>query len=516
MKAKKIGLLHIILALSVIVSCDDKLNLAPLGELNSETFYRTFEEFEAASLGPYSTMLNFYFDQNGLGHYNGIERPSDDSRHGGQGSDNNDDFIWLPNNGDFAHIYRESYKGVMRANSILNRIPTSLLTDAEKARFEAEARFLRGHFYFILATQFGTPPLVTETITSVDDSRIGNSSPGEVFDFVEQDFLFAKENLPAAWDDDNVGRATSGAAASYLGKVYLYREKYQDAVREFSGVIASQVYSLTDNFGDNFAESHQNNSESIFEIQFSRGDINPWLAVDFGTDANNNIGHAGTGRTINFRAACFLGNCAPGANGQGYGRIHITQSLQDEFETGDPRIAHTFFVPGENYFGTPYDPAWSITGATPSKYIRDYISYAQPNAGSNNERLIRLADVYLMLAEAELLGNNNISRAAELINLVRRRADPGGAILVDRPSAASSDQMMEWLMHERRVELALEGHRYNDVVRWHNAGIIDIKTDVDFGSELANQNWSPTHLLKPFPQNEIDLVGPALVQNPGY
>ncbi len=511
MKATKIGIFTIILSLSVIVSCENRLDLAPLGELSSETFYRTFEEFNAASLGPYSTMLNFYFDQNGRGHYNGIERPSDDSRHGGQGSDNNGDFIWLPDNGDFGYIYRESYKGVMRANAILNRIPTSLLTDTEKARFEAEARFIRGHFYFILATQFGTPPLVKESISSVENSRVGNSLPGQVLDFVEQDFLFAKEHLPAKWDNANVGRASSGAATAYLGKVYLYREKYQDAVTQFNAVIASQVYSLTNNFGDNFAETKQNNSESIFEIQFSRGDINPWLSVDHGS----NVGHAGTGRAINFRASCFLNKCAPGANGVGYGRIHITTSLQGEFEPNDPRIFHTFFVSGEDYFGTPYDPAWSITGATPSKYIRDYITYPQPNAGSNNERLIRLADVYLMLAEAELLGSNNVNRAAELINLVRRRADPGGAILPDRPSAAGATQMMEWLMHERRVELALEGHRYNDLVRWHNAGIIDIKTDVDFGSSLADQNWSPTHLLKPFPQSEIDLV-PDLSQNTGY
>ncbi len=515
MKKFRIGILGTFLSLSATVSCDDKLNLAPLGELSSETFYKTYQDFEGASLGPYSTMLNFYFEQNGLGHYNAIERPSDDSRHGGQGQDSNVDFIWLPNNGDFRHIYEESYKGIMRANAIISRIPASELEEADKARFEAEARFMRGHFYFILATQFGTPPLVKESITSLENTRIGNSSPGEILDFVEQDFQFAQDNLPAVWDDANVGRATSGAATAYLGKVYLYRQKYQEAVEEFDDVLQSQTYSLTTNYGDNFAESKENNAESIFEIQFSRGDVNPWLPVDFGLENNNDVGHAGTGRAINFRASCFLTACAPGANGQGYGRIHATQSLQDEFEPNDPRIFHTFFVEGEDYFGTPYNPAWSITGATPSKYLRDYVTYAQPNAGSNNERLIRLADVYLMLAEAELLGNNDVARAAELINLVRRRADPSGEILPDRPGDASADQMLEWLMHERRVELAFEGHRYNDLVRWHNAGLIDISTDVDFGSTLANQNWSPTHLLKPIPQREIDLV-PELNQNPGY
>lgn len=511
----KIGALCVILTWMTIASCEDRLNLAPLGELNSETFYITIDDFEAASLAPYSTLLNFYYEQSGLGHYNAIEYPSDDSRHGGQGNENNVDFIWLPNNGNFSWIYQESYKGIMRANTILNRLPNSELTDAQRARFEGEAKFIRAYMYFNLAIHWGTPPLVTEIVTSLEGSRIGNSAPGEVLDFVVQDLIYAKSNLPPSWNATNVGRATSGAAAALLGKVYLYRQNYTDAAREFNEVINSGLYSLVDDYGDNFSEDHQNNSESIFEIQFSRGDFNPWLPVDFGLNENQNVGHAGTGRSINFRAACFLGNCAPGANGNGYGRIHITQTLQNEFETGDPRIFHTFYVEGDDYFGTPFNPAWSITGATPSKYLRNFITYPQPNAGSNNERIIRLADVYLMLAEAELLGNNNVARAAELINMVRRRADPSGNILADRPAGASQQQMVDWLLHERRVELALEGHRYNDLVRWHNAGVINIPSDIDFGSTLANQNWTPTHLLKPFPQREIDLTA-DLVQNPGY
>ncbi|WP_373497173.1 RagB/SusD family nutrient uptake outer membrane protein [Aquiflexum sp.] len=514
---KTIKILALIIGLSVmtVISCEDRLDLAPLGELNSETFYNTIDDFEAASLAPYSTLLNFYFDQFGNGHYQGIEYPSDDSRHPEQGDNSNVDFIWLPNNGNFSFMYNESYKGIMRANTILNRLPASQLTQEQRNRFEAEAKFIRAYFYFFLARHWGTPPLITELITSIENSRVGNSQPGEVYALVEQDLAFAKANLPATWNSSNVGRATRGAATALLGKVYLYQQKYTDAVREFNEVVNSGLYSLVANYGENFSEAHQNNAESVFEIQFSRGDFNPWLPVDFGLEGNQNVGHAGTGRAIVFRAACFLGNCAPGANGQGYGRIHATIPLQNAFEEGDPRIFHTYFVEGEDYFGRTYNPAWSITGATPSKYLRNYISYPQPNAGSNNERVIRLADVYLMLSEAELLGNGNVQRAAELVNLVRRRADPSGDILPDRPNNIPQNAMMQHLMHERRVELAFEGHRYDDLVRWHNAGIINIATDIDFGSSLANQNWRTTHLLKPFPQRELDLVQ-NLSQNAGY
>jgi hypothetical protein len=75
--------------------------------------------------------------------------------------------------------------------------------------------------------------------------------------------------------------------------------------------------------------------------------------------------------------------------------------------------------------------------------------------------------------------------------------------------------MFKFLMQERRVELALEGHRYNDLVRWHRAGLINIKTDINFGRTAANNNWDPKHLLKPVPQRELDLNS-TLVQNPGY
>lgn len=506
-----------ILSLVLITSflgCEDKLDQPPLGELNSQSFYRTIGDFEAASLTPYSTLLNFYYEQGGRGYFRGILRPSDDVRHGGQGLDDFNDFNWLPNNGDFNWMFNQAYVGIMRANVILDRLPQAEFDDADKARFEAEARFIRAYLYFFLANNWGNPPLVTELITNIADTQIPNSAPGEVLDFVEQDLIFAKTNLPASWSDLNVGRSTSGAAQALLGKVYLYREKYTEAAQELQAVVNSNQYMLIDNYGDNFREDSENNAESIFEIQQTRGDFNPWLTVDFGLPDNQNVGHAGTARAIHFRAACFLGECAPGANGQGYGGVHITQPLQDAFEANDPRIPFTFYRAGDDYFGTPFDPAWSITGATPSKYLLNYVDYPQPNAGSNNERVIRYSDVLLMLAEAELLGNNNVEKAAELVNMVRERADPTGLILLER-DPASADEMMEYIMHERRVELALEGHRYDDLVRWHRAGIINIATDIDFGSISANQNWTETHLLKPYPQGELDL-NLTLEQNPGY
>lgn len=514
--------------------CDDKLDLGPLGELTSETFYQSEKDFEAASLAPYSTILNLYYDQNGQGWFQGVLFPSDDVRNP-QGSNDQVEFIWLPNNGHFSYIWNESYKGIMRANVVIERLPEAqnFTDEANKARFEAEAKFIRAYFYFILVRNFGTPPLVAEVIDNIADSRIGNSQPGEVWDLIEEDLRFAKANLPDTWDESNIGRSTSYAARALLGKVLLYRAqwegnnaKYGEAITEFNEIVNSGMFRLMDDFGDNFREETENNAESLFEIQMTRGDFNPWLPTDFGLAQNQNVGAAGSGRKIFTGTGCHIGECAPGANAFGYGQVHVTSSLQNAFEENDPRIYHTYYREGEDYAGTPYDPAWSITGATPAKYIRPFIAEGNPpNITSNNERIIRYADVLLMLAEAELLGNNNVIRAAGLINEVRDRARNNHEIIYGEPAPegalpphsdnVSVDQMFEWLMHERRVELALEVHRYDDLVRWHRAGLINISTDVDFGNTLANQNWNERHLLKPIPQGELD-NNQNLQQNPDY
>ncbi|WP_020533087.1 RagB/SusD family nutrient uptake outer membrane protein [Flexithrix dorotheae] len=518
--------------LLVFSECEKRLDLSPLGELNSQTFYNTEKDFEAASLAPYSTLLNLYFDQNGRGWFKGILYPGDDVRNP-QGSNAQEEFRWLPNDGEFNYLWNESYKGIMRANVIMDRLPLAdgFSDEGNKARFEGEAKFLRAYFYFVLVRNYGEVPLVSEVVTSIEDSKIGNATFAELWDFIESDLKVGQENLPESWDADNVGRATSLAATALLGKVKLFRAqwegnaaKYAEAATELNKLVGK--FSLMEDFGANFSENSENNAESVFEIQMTRGDFNPWLPTDFGLPQNQNVGAAGTGRKVFMGTSCHNGNCAPGANSDGYGQVHITSSLQNEFEDGDPRIFHTFYQEGEDYAGAPYDPAWSITGASPAKYLRPFVTgQFPPNWSGNNERVIRYADVLLMLAEAELLGNGNVARAAELINMVRERArnnyeivngDPAPAdLLPARSAAVDQNQMFQWLMHERRVELALECHRYDDLVRWHRANLINIKTDIDFGNTLAQQNWEPKHLIKPIPQSEIDNNG-NLKQNIEY
>ncbi|GEO11902.1 RagB/SusD family nutrient uptake outer membrane protein [Segetibacter aerophilus] len=509
----------------IFTMCKRQLDLKPLGELTEQTFYQTEGDFEAASLSPYATLLTYYFDQMGNGWYQPVLWPDDDVTVRSNGNDDIEDFNWLPGNGNFTSMWQTSYKGVQRANVILEQLPKAekFADVSKKVRFEAEAKFMRAYFNFVLAVNWGTPPLVTSTVKSVDQTRLPNSQPGEIWDLIVADLTFAKQNLPATWNSANTGRATSGSASGLLGRVLLYRAQWENkpalytaADAEFTSIISSNRYNLRPNFADNFALATENNSESLFEIQFALGRGNNWFP-------NEDGGGSGTGRYIMWRAACEQGICADGANAVGYGFMHAVKPLQDAFEPNDPRRVQTIFREGDPFPSTAtpiFKAAWSVTGSTPSKYVLGDKTgneiNGQPNMGVNNERVLRYADILLMSAECKILGPTmDLAGAAALINRVRRRADPTGNILADRPATASKDQMFKFLMQERRVELAFEGHRYNDLVRWHRAGLINIKTDINFGRTPANNNWNVRNLLKPIPQRELDLNN-NLKQNPGY
>ncbi|MEJ1241677.1 RagB/SusD family nutrient uptake outer membrane protein [Chryseolinea sp. T2] len=526
---KKIYISILCLALCFIhTRCENQLDLGPVGQLSEDSFYNNERDFEAGTYGVYSALLTLMWNDQWL---NAEYRPDDDIIPPNNSADTNEDFDWTPtNDGNIAFLWNTCYMGISRANVVLDRLPDAadFADESQKPRFEGEAKFLRAYFHFLLAIHYGTPPVVDKVIAGpVDATKLPNSEPGQIWDLIISDLTDAQTMLPESQGDD-LGRANSNTATALLGKVYLYRAQwdnnatyYQNAKTELTKLIGK--YSLIENFGDNFSATAENNAESIFEVQFvwGTGD-NTWLPTDFGLSEDQNVGSGASQRSVHFRPGCFNGVCAPGANDSGYGNTHITAPLQAEFEAGDPRRVESIYLNGDEYVHsggeTPFNSAWSVSGSTPAKYIKHddpSIPAGRPNATLNNERVIRYADVLLMLAETKLLGDNDVSGAAELINEIRHRADPTDAILAPRPAGATKEQMWSFLMHERRVELAVEGHRYHDLVRWHRAGLINIKTDINFGRGPANANWSEKNLLRPIPQAELDVNG-NLRQNDPY
>jgi hypothetical protein len=529
------------LGVALALGACDILDTEPLGTLTDQTFYQTEKDFDAATLAPYSTMLNLTYDQNGMGWWNGFLQPDDNVQYRDPNGEN-DVFNWSASDVDFAWVWATAYKGVMRANVVLDQLPkaTKFADPTKKPRYEAEAKFMRAWWYFLLARNWGDVPIVTSVPTSIAATQVGNSQPGEVWDLMESDLDFAAQNLPQNYGSEK-GRATSFTALALLGKVELYRAqwlnqpaKYAEAITHLTAAAAGPC-TLVPDYRDNFREQTENNSESLFEVQATAGDnINAWGATDLG-------GAAGHAWTIYVSPSCYYGaggGCAPRAWGHGYGQIDITPSLASEFEPGDPRGAATMYSTGEDYGGVPYQMRtdtsppqpvlWSRTGHTPAKYDRPFDPNRFPNnLSTNNLRLIRLADVLLLLAEAHLLGNNDVPGAAALVNQVRARARATYRIvnnttdttdvLPDVPTTGTPTTWFRtYLTHERRVELALEdSYRYDDLVRWQRAGVITLPTDVAFGFPESNTNWQARNLLKPVPQRELD-VNPNLRQNPGY
>lgn len=529
-----------------LTSCDvnEFLNTQPLGELTGSTFYQSEEDFEAATLGPYSTMLNLTYDQFGLGWWNGFLIPDDDVQYRDP-NNANDFFNWNAGNGDFAWVWLTAYKGVMRSNIVLQQLPgaQNFADESNKARYEAEAKFMRAWWYFVLARNWGNVPILTEVVSSVDAAQVGNSQPGEVWDLIESDLDFAVQNLPESYPQSQTGRATQYSALALLGKVELFRAqwfnddaKYTEAIGHFEQVVNSGEFSLVADYGDNFRVATENNAESLFEVQHTVGDnINAWGTTDLG------FGAAGHAWPIYVSPSCYYdatgGHCAPNAWGHGYGQVDITQSLRDEFEPGDPRAYYSMYATGEPYAWTTYNfdwddshtsgvEQWSRTAHTPAKYNRPFDPDRFPNnLSTNNLRIIRYADVLLMLAEAYLHTGQD-GQAMLLVNQVRQRARTTYDLLCNGSPPPTLDCALINVVpdlgavtfadieHERRVELATEVHRYDDLVRWHRAGLIDIPTFVDWGF-ADNDNWEERHLLKPIPIGELDLNA-NLTQNPGY
>ena len=275
---KKLALLTPLAGVVLIASCDKVLDTKPLGSLTSASFYQTEKDFAAASLGPYVNLQNLVFDQNGLGLWNGWLLPDDDTDAGGPNNPY-DVFNWTATSSDFAWVWQNAYTGILRANVVIEQLPKAngFTNPENKKLYDGQAKFMRAFWYFLLARSWGNVPVITTPATSIEQTKVGNSAPGEVWDQIESDLTEAIAELPVNWGAEK-GRATKGAAHALLGKVQLYRaqwynqpDKYQDAIQNLQAVIDGGQYSLMPNYYADQDSTLENNSESVFEIQLSEG-----------------------------------------------------------------------------------------------------------------------------------------------------------------------------------------------------------------------------------------------------
>ncbi|MCF8227267.1 MAG: RagB/SusD family nutrient uptake outer membrane protein [Bacteroidales bacterium] len=407
-------------------------------------------------------------------------------------------------------VWWHMYVTVYRANQILDNVPEIDMDPDLKNRILAEATFLRALTFFHLGTMYGNVPIVL-TESTPEDRPMQNTQP-EVYQQVIDDLTDIYPNLPDTYPASDLGRATKGAARALLGKVYMQQHKWQEAATEFEAVINSPAgYALTQNYKDNFTDLNENNEESIFEIQFAEGEANC-------RDCPG--GAEGSERAIFFAPSEIGWN-------EGHFRPWVLETFFEETTISgdvDPRLAVTMFynkslydpndpdtlVYGKGYntrFGADNEKTWF------RKYQNDYKQDFEAWQSGINCRLIRLADIYLLYAEAmnEL---NDIPTAIEYIDYVRERSDIPGLLTV-KPSWTKDEIRSQLQNHERVLELAGEGTRWFDLVRWgwldQQAEINNIMSrDEDFSYFEVGKS-----IFLPIPTHEVD-VNPNLIQNPGY
>ena len=486
MKTIKI-LFTLFLILGLTIQCSEEfLERTPPSSLTEDIFFKTEEDALATINAAYAAIqLRPMYAEN---YPKVAEVPSDDVTLNNTGGLGFDTFTWNAAEGQLDGVYQSCYEGILRANLAIQRIPEIDIDQNLANRLVGEAKFLRALYYWHLATVFGEVPLILEADPSdLDKSAVAKSSNDAIYQQMITDLQEAESALPAEYNEANVGRATKGAAQALLGKVYLYAEDYQNAEANFLKVINSGLYDLFPDFAELFTEANENSVESIFEIQYANVGGGTWAGSD---GANNN--------ETNLRWRLNLPQCCGG-----FGNLLPTQSIVDAFEEGDPRLDASIFRDGDFYdeVDPVYSSEWTPTGYTIKKGMFPVV---RNEAGSGlNWMVIRYADVLLMYAEAAN-ENGNMQDAIDAINEVRDRVDMP-ALPTDEFPVSTKQEVFDAIVHERRVELAFEYHRFNDLKRW---GLAE--------EELGPLGYqAPKHRYYPLPQAELD-VNPELEQNPNY
>lgn len=512
--------LTILIALIMLAGCQDQLDLTNPNEPTTTTYWKTQSDAVRASTAMYNALIND-------GTYMRMIPALTDGRSDGFKADTPWPDLWqvaafnVPaTSGPVEWEWQAHYILISRANQVLAYVPDIDMDENLKQRILGQAYFLRGLAYFNLANNFYRVPVVT-TVQTADEYNTPTATQEELWQQIFDDFKKAQTMLPISYadvtgpDNGQIGRATAGAATGMLGKAYLYRERWQDASTEFEKLVDGgpmAVYKLMDNFRDNFDVAHENNSESLFEVQFATPDQVGGSTMNYGGDPNSNW------MQVSSQAYTYA------AEGYGYSDFLPSRWLYNEFKKEqtvdghlDPRLLATIvsYEPSENsttVYGDPW-PYESQDVIFPRKYTNEGLPQPELREQSGiNYRILRFSDILLMYAEAQNeLDHRGV--AAQYIQRVRDRAN-----LPDRVAeftGYTKQEMRDQIAHERALEFAIEAQRIHDMIRWgwFDEGSPQFKVPELRTRDSEFDSWAPGDEYLPIPQRELD-VNPNLEPNP--
>lgn len=410
---------------------------------------------------------------------------------------------WGPNT-----YYEQHYKLAALANTAIQTIDSLQLTDDENQRRKAEALWFRALTYFDLVRTYGEVPLIIKRIYNPAEANVPKTDVDSIYLIIDEDLTFAEQHLPVTWTQPNgdnryPGRLTKGAAQALHAKTYLQRSMWGQALAAAQQVINSPEYDLHPDFGQLWTTNGETSKERIFDIQAfqssgRKDDYWSWWGTEQGVrgDGNWNLG---------------------------WGFNIPSKQLVDSFETNDPRKFETVLFSGAsddtsyNYPTVKSRGYQQILPVYPNDIGFPYWNkktYADPQEQANvgdlhgaayiNQPVLRFADVLLMAAEAANETNNG-ALAETLVERVRARARKGDNTVLPKIIFVNQQQMRNAIKHERLVELAMEGGRFYDLVRWGDAQRI-----------LSPLGYQPKNRLYPLPKPEVDKSNGVLKQNPDY
>ena len=445
--AKYIHSITLLTLISLLSACD-VLNIEPADQISSEQAFKNKSDIEKGIIGSYSELQSLsyygrsYLIVSDLAADN-LEHPLDATSADYDEIDNN---ALLPENGVAGGLWASMFSGINVSNSIIAKVPEMKdMTDAEKSVALGELYFLRALHHFNLMNYFGAIPIKTEPTVGTENLDAGRDATDKVFEQIITDLTYAETHLdPSA---SLKIRATRYAATALLARVYLYQKNYTAAYKSANEVISNGGYSLLNNFADIFAAD--GSAETIFEVEFNELDRNRIAEHNFPKSLN------------------------------GRREVAPTKNLIDAYLPADKRFATTIAFDGSLAYANKYNDL---------------------SLGADNVILLRLAEMYLIRAEAEAnKANGNLAAVQDDINMVRKRAG------LENTNAGTKNELLLAIENERRLEFAFEGQRWFDLVRTNRATAVLPKVT------------NATKTLFPIPLSELNTNNsPDMNQNPGY
>ncbi len=549
MRTKNISLFKygavLFLAMLIIFSCKRTfLDKAPYDQISNDNFWNTEDDALMALTGVYaiaatSTEQDFLsyttiiFNEQKSD--NAFETPAGVREMYVDGTDN-------PTNSIIGQTWKTSYVRIGRANFFLDNIDRVKMDEGKKNIMKAEARFIRAVYYFYMSQSWGDVPLVKKVLTIDEANHVSRTPKDSVVDFVLSELTDVASILPVSRPKSERGRATKGAALAFKGRMLMAAGKWADAAATYKSIMDLNTYSLEPDYAGLFVNGNQDSPEMVFAVEYLQGAtgnqtsqapyrLNPIIL--------GGVSQIGPQNDLVDAYECTDGKSI--AESPLYDPQHPYEKAGVRYR--DPRLYYSIMLPnyttvrGKRYVTHPDStnapdkmPTYSKTGYGYMKFIDTNYTGDVKTYGVSTP-IIRYAEVLLSYLESALEAGEPITQSLldQTINAVRARPS------VNMPPVTETDpvKLREIVRNERRIELALEGIRNWDLIRWHiahinlhknvyGAKVCEGSSGCGFQVDAEGHYFLYTRAFRenvdylwPIPQSELD-INPNLTQNPGY